>query len=170
MVRHSGHGVRALTTVNLTFHVGAALAHQCAHTGRAQNPGQKDAQEKYRSCSFRCHSGKCTLRQMRCANSLAEKREMRAALAAAVATKDFRHANGSFHDSSNALVESICPRLPTRSSARLHHPRAGLLHSSPRRVGCTQTSPSQQLPLAWRSVSAGALEFAFNRPTGGDGR
>jgi crotonobetainyl-CoA:carnitine CoA-transferase CaiB-like acyl-CoA transferase len=42
--------------------------------------------------------------------------------------------------------------LVTQLTARPHHPRARLPHSSPRRAGCTQTSPAQ-LPLAWRNVS-----------------
>ncbi len=62
IVSHSGHGVRRLTAVALTFRSGVAFTHNCAEPGRSNNPGQQDSQENYRSCGFSGHFGKLYLR------------------------------------------------------------------------------------------------------------
>jgi hypothetical protein len=60
IVGHSWHSARRLNTMMLTFRMGVALAHQCAHTRRSQISDQQSPQNKYRNCCSHSHLRNCT--------------------------------------------------------------------------------------------------------------
>ena len=71
VVGHSWHSARRPNTVVLTFRMGVALAHQCAHTSRSQNPDQQGPRKKYRNWCSHSHFGNCTSLPVRRTNDTA---------------------------------------------------------------------------------------------------
>ena len=68
VVHHAGHRVRSVIAVLLSLRLGAAFAHEGTQPRGTQNPGNQNAQKKYRSRCSQSHLGNSTSSQAQHAN------------------------------------------------------------------------------------------------------